>query len=277
MNTISTIRLTMRLTKKYIAIKFKQSPKLLPTKMTKRLLLLLLPLLIAQPLTAHGYCKDMWEVSALLRTAGADATLEFGGQPKTNISAEWLRGISIVAAKIDAAAGIDTTLYLCAESAPNAFATRDNSGRNIIGLTFGMYRLLGNDWHAYAGLLGHENAHLIKNHGTKRQKRQAGLALGQAALNILTKNNLPSIAGIDLVALSAQAFDASYNRDEESEADQYGMRYAVCAGFAADGGLRLQRKLNSASNFLSSHPSSRQRIAAMRAAIAAQPRQPNCN
>ena len=119
----------------------------------------------------------------------------------------------------------------------------------------------------------------MKNHGGKRQKREAGLALGQKLLAPILAQNGGVSGGIvsDITALGISAIGASYSRDEEREADKYGMRYAYCAGFSPEGAIRLHRKLDSASNFLSSHPSSRQRIATLHSAISVQKHTPDCN
>ncbi len=230
--------------------------------------------LLLSPVTAHADCERMWKVGALLaNAAGAEVTLHTERRERVTIPARWLRALNIVHEKIDAASGVATTLYFCAAREPNAFAWH-GGGKNV-ALTAGMYRLLGDDWHAYATLLGHENTHLVKQHGKHRQKREVGLSLGKTALELLLAKKGGGI--IELTALGIAALGASYSRDEEREADRGGMVYADCAGFSPDGALRLHEKLDSAGNFLSSHPSSRQRITALRKAITAQRRDRRCD
>ncbi len=218
------------------------------------------------PLATQASC---YPVATLENTYASNVSL--GGM---TIPTESLRGLLIINERIDAESGVSTTLMLCDESIPNAFAGQEN-GQNIVGLTVGMMKLLGNDWHAYAAAIGHENAHLVKNHGTKRQQREVVLALGQ----VILQSSLPQSAGVlvpTIIEYGITGFSATYSQKEESEADQLGMEFAHCAGFSADGALSVHRKLDSKSGFFDSHPSSKLRIARLRVAIIAQQRNPDC-
>lgn len=218
------------------------------------------------PLTSGANCYSV----ATLENVYASG-VSMGG---VTIPTESFSGLRIINERIDAKSGISTTLVLCDDSMPNAFATR-NRGRNVVGITVGMMKLLGNDWHAYAAIVGHENAHLVKNHGRKRQKREGVLALGRAIL----QSTLPQGAGVlapTIVDYGIVGLSARYSQKEELEADQVGMELAYCAGFSAEGALSVHRKLDSKSSFFSSHPSSKNRIARLRVAISAQKRNPAC-
>ena len=221
-------------------------------------------LLACAPL-AHAQCKSLWPVEELAQFHAREIELRTKRGVVARIPRTWLRALRITAERIDAAAGISTTLYLCDARAPNAFAWREG-GMNNIAVTLGMRTLIGNNWHAFAALLGHENAHLVKNHGARRQQRARGLALGESILKTLLSDGgaPPAVFGIDLLGAGAAVIGASYSREEEHEADAVGMRYAHCAGFAASGALTLHRKLGGASDFLSGHPSSAKRIRVLR-------------
>ena len=218
------------------------------------------------PLATQASCYSV----VMLENAYA-SNVSFGG---VTIPTESLRGLLIINARIDAESGISTTLLLCDESVPNAFAGHKD-GRNVVGITVGMVKLLGNDWHAYAAIIGHENAHLVKNHGSKRQQREGVLALGQ----VILKSSLPQSAGVlapTIVEYGIAGFSATYSQNEESEADKLGMEFAHCAGFSADSALSVHRKLDSESGFFATHPSSKLRIVRLRVAIIAQQRNPDC-
>lgn len=197
-------------------------------------------------------CKSMWDTAKIANDRAA---------PPASIPLNWFLGIDIVRRKIDAQSDISTTLYLCESRTPNAFATRER-GRNIVAITTGMYRLLGDDWHAYAAIVGHENAHLVLNHQAQRVIR--GMALNAVAQH----TGIPSI-GI-------HAFDATFSRKEEYQSDDYGLRYALCAGFSPGGAIRMHKKLNSSSTFLHSHPSSKSRTRALQRAAKSHQRIPRC-
>ncbi|MGR3914409.1 MAG: M48 family metalloprotease [Gammaproteobacteria bacterium] len=225
-------------------------------------------LLASAPLV-HAQCKSLWPVEELAQVHARVVELRSKRGVAARIPRDWLRALRITAARLDAAAGISTSLYLCDARAPNAFAWREG-GANNVAVTLGMRTLIGNDWHAFAALLGHENAHLVKNHGARRQQRALGLALGESILKTLLSDGgaPPAVFGIDLLGAGAAVIGASYSREEEHEADAVGMRYAHCAGFAVEGALTLHRKLGGASDFLSGHPSSAKRIRALRGELA---------
>ncbi len=211
-------------------------------------------MLLLLPVSAHAVCDNMWDTAELAQQR--KETIRLTGAPLY-----WFQGIDILRRKIDTQSGISTNLYLCDSSVPNAFAWRAR-GQNNTAITTGMYRLLGDDWQAYAAIVGHENAHLVKKHGLYR-------VLRGAALTVLSGH-------IDLPTIAFDAVNATYGRGEEYDADRYGLGYALCAGFSPIGGVRLHKKLNSASSFLHSHPSSKSRISALQKAAEKHLRAPKC-
>jgi len=225
--------------------------------------------LLAAAQAAHADCNTVWPVETLLQSRAQTLELRGSRGAAARIPRDWLQALHITAERINAASGISTTLYLCDAREPNAFAWSEGAMNNI-AVSLGMRDLIGDDWHAFAALLGHENAHLTNRHGARQQQRDIMLAVGEDILNELLAAGGKSgvLLGIDLTRIGAAAIGASYSREEEHEADAFGMRYAHCAGFNAEGALALQRKLTSASDFLSSHPSSAARIGALRGKIA---------
>lgn len=219
-------------------------------------------LLFVPPLAADDDC---YEIKSRAKVASI-GTLPLARVP---VSAEMLDGLRIVSERIDAASGITTTLVLCDDREANAFAMRGE--KNIIGISLDLLELLGNDWHAYAAVIGHENAHIVKGHGDKRQKREIGLILGQ----VLADAMAPEVGQI--MPYPIAGYRSAYSQEEELESDKLGMKYADCAGFATDGGIRVHRKLKSNRSFFASHPSSRYRISRLRTAIRMQQRNPACH
>lgn len=102
-----------------------------------------------------------------------------------------------------------------------------------------------------AGVLGHEIQHVLLRHGTKRMLRQMG---GSLVLSLL-------LGGTDLHAvgrLASQLAGLSYDRDQESEADQEGVDLLVRAGLDPSGLAvffeRLQKETVTLPELLSTHP-----------------------
>lgn len=133
---------------------------------------------------------------------------------------------------------IDYTLRVLNTQRINAFALP--SGH--IFLTHGLLRLLENDEHALASVLGHELAHVELRHGVKALLRQLGLTilleLGMIWLDAPNTEfvRTASIALVDIV-------QSGYGREAEFEADAYGQRYAFEAGFDPMGAVHMLEHL----------------------------------
>jgi len=225
----------------------------------------LLGALAAAPVTAAAQCEAFWQPRLLAQAESAQVELRDNRRAVATIPTRWFIAVNHINRRINAVSGVDARFILCASSEPNAFAGYPG-GEPFVGLTVGMRELLDDDWHAYAAILGHENAHLVRNHGRKRQQRKSVAALGQ-----LLGGALLSGAGGAVVAnsvnLTAQAVTSGYSQEDEHEADRDGMRYAHAAGFDPRGALTLHAKLKSASHFLHSHPSSADRMRRLRAEL----------
>ncbi len=118
------------------------------------------------------------------------------------------------------------------------------------------------DW--LAGLMGHEIAHIVKNHAFQKavaskfvqllsQGAMVGGPLKRAALGLVTN-----------------FLDKGYSEDQEFEADVFGVRLAHAAGFHASGLMQFLKLIGGRSElsvFLSSHPPSLERIENLRSAF----------
>jgi len=156
-------------------------------------------------------------------------------------------------------------------SVPNAWALPGGK----IAVNRGLLTSLKNE-SELAAVLGHEIVHAAARHTAKAQERgtllQAGLALAQvgAALGDVD----PNVAGLVLqgAGLGAQLVQTRYSREQELEADRYGMRYMKAAGYDPNGAVTLQetfvrmaqegdRKPGWLEGLLASHPPSTERVA----------------
>jgi Zn-dependent protease with chaperone function len=228
--------------------------------------------LLFYPGIAFAVCGSYWDVSAVTNRTAQYQNLSLNGKTVKKVPTVWFQNLESIKQKIDAASGLYTKLLLCSSREVNAFAS-SSSGANVVMLTFGMYDLIGNDWDAYAALLGHENAHLVHGHGRQRKNRQAviGLlgALAGAVLDAaIEKETGVKGIGFGVANITSDAVSAGYSRGDELEADRSGMIYAYRSGFDPNGGLRLHHKMSKASDFFSTHPSSQERINVLRTEIA---------
>jgi len=116
-------------------------------------------------------------------------------------------------------------------------------------------------------IMGHEIAHALLGHGRERMSRamatQGGIALG----SIVAGRDLSILAPVADIALTLPN-----SRDNESEADRYGLELAARAGFDPRAAIRLWEKMSAASGdgppqFLSTHPAPGNRIQALNALV----------
>jgi len=171
---------------------------------------------------------------------------------------------------------------------PYEFVVLDNSVPNAwalpggkIAVNRGLLTALENE-SELAAVLGHEIVHAAARHGAKAQERgtlmQAGLAVAQigAAVEGVDQN----VAGLLLqgAGVGAQMAQMKYGRDQELEADQYGMRYMKRAGYDPTGAVTLQEKFVKLANesdhkqgwvegLFASHPPSTERVKQNRALL----------
>lgn len=124
-------------------------------------------------------------------------------------------------------------------SVPNAWALPGGK----IAINRGLLTELQNEAEL-AAVLGHEIVHAAARHGAKAQERgillQAGLAAAQigAALGDVDQNAAGLL--IQGTGVGAQLIQQKYGRDQELEADQYGMKYMKAAGYDPAGAVSLQ-------------------------------------
>jgi predicted Zn-dependent protease len=182
------------------------------------------------------------------------------------------------AEKIQAQAGFQLTrIYIADVKTPNAFATRDKSGKPLAAVTLGMLTTIGPDEAAWAGLLGHEIAHHVKRHSEGRQGAATTAAVTGNVLANVVSYAIPGVGGLiggTLAGSAAQnAVYGSYTRPQETEADEVGLKWMVAAGYDPQGMLRLFKALSAGGSssvpaFLSTHPANEERVKMVEAFIA---------
>ena len=178
------------------------------------------------------------------------------------------RKINEVGSRLQEAAGHESRVQF------HFLATREQSAGKIhpdsvnawtdgrsIWITRGMMRFLKND-NELAVVLAHELAHACRGHTTNRTAKQAlRLLLGPG----------PGQLVMALVEAATRQFD----KDQEREADLYGLIWAFKAGFDIDNAKNLLKRMaveapeSLRQGFLSSHPTSAERLLAMEKIAAA--------
>jgi predicted Zn-dependent protease len=120
-----------------------------------------------------------------------------------------------------------------------------------------------------AAVLGHEVVHAAARHSAAQMTRGTLVGMtGQIAAIASQTAGYGELGGMAAQA-SGAAFMAKYGRDDELEADQYGMKYMVRAGYDPQAAVRLQetfvrlsagRQSDFISGLFASHPPSQARV-----------------
>ena len=138
----------------------------------------------------------------------------------------------------------------------NAFALPGGQ----IFITAALFDKLG-DEAQLAGVLGHETGHVICRHSAQQMaKGQLGQMLA-VAVGIGASDDRGGGRGAQMAALMAnQMLQLRYGREDESQADAFGLRYMAQAGYDPSAMLGVMQVLKEASKggrqpeFLSTHP-----------------------
>lgn len=148
------------------------------------------------------------------------------------------------------------TIHIIAVDDVNAFAL---PGNNLVVFT-GLIQYCRTP-EELAGVIAHEIAHIEHQHVKEKMMKEVGLAM---LISLSGGDSGGEIVRQTIKILSSTAFD----RDQESEADQYGIRYMANAGIdpqhSANFLFRLSGEKNDISKhfqWLSTHPNSSDRAA----------------
>ncbi len=166
-----------------------------------------------------------------------------------------------IGAKLTKGSAYQYEFYVADDKAVNAYAMPGG----FVVMHAGLLNLAGSA-EEVAGVLAHEVMHVEKRHSLKGMAKSLGLA-ATVSLVLGDLGGLASLGG-DLVGLK-------FSRDHETEADAEGLKALVGAAVRPEGMATLFRKMAAQDKldlgFLSTHPASEERFAAIDAAIKALP------
>lgn len=137
----------------------------------------------------------------------------------------------------------------------------------FIFVSLPMLRLCRDDRSRLAFVLAHEMAHVIKGHVMERMVTSA--VIGQAA----KLAPVSRAAGQAVRKMGTEFLQKAYSRDQETEADAFGLELMTAARFEPAGSMRILEALAAAEepaplgDYFSTHPDTRARIARLKALI----------
>ncbi|MDX9883689.1 MAG: M48 family metallopeptidase [Prolixibacteraceae bacterium] len=122
-----------------------------------------------------------------------------------------------------------------------------------------------------AVVMGHEIAHAVARHGNERMSQQLLVQLGGIALSEAIKQKPEQTQALFLAAYGAGSqigVILPYSRKHEYEADRLGMMFMAMAGYDPNEAPRFWTRMSQSGHsgtpeFLSTHPVSEKRIAAL--------------
>jgi predicted Zn-dependent protease len=163
--------------------------------------------------------------------------------------------------------------YVIKEQVYNAFATPAGHIFIYSGLLNAM-----EEEEELAGILGHEIAHVYCRHIS--QKIERSKKLGLATLAGMAAGVLLGIGGAGEAAsavtmgsaAAGQSAELAYSRENEMQADEFGLQFITKAGYSADGLLKVLKKIRAKTwfgseqvpSYLMTHPAVEDRISYIR-------------
>ncbi len=124
-----------------------------------------------------------------------------------------------------------------------------------------------------AGVMAHETGHVVARHAA----RSLVAAYGLEAIAAMAAGNNPGLVAKLATSIAENGVMLSHSRADETEADEYGARYAAAAGYDPHGLIsffqRLKQKSGDVSGltaYLSDHPATQDRIDHLNGYIAQQ-------
>ena len=160
-------------------------------------------------------------------------------------------------------------------STPNAWALPGGK----IAVNRGLLLELNNEAEL-AAVLGHEIVHAAARHGAQQMERGMLLQGALLATSVAARSNEYSSLVVGGAQLAAGLINTKYGRDDELEADFYGMQYMSRAGYDPNAAVALQetfvrlsenRSHNWLAGLFASHPPSAERVKKNRETAASLP------
>ena len=150
----------------------------------------------------------------------------------------------------------------------NAFALPGGK----VGVYSGLLDLVASD-DELAIVMGHEIAHVTARHGAERMSEGVAAAMLGVAVDVYAKDSRNHDLVLAAYGIGASGAMLKFSRNNESEADYIGIRYAAKAGYDPRAAITFWQKMEKESKgskvpaFLSTHPSNERRIADLQAAM----------
>ena len=209
---------------------------------------------------------------AMGRQGAAEVVAAIGLYPNAALQG-YVNRIGLALAATTERPGLPWQFQVVDDASLNAFALPGG----FIFVTRGLLAHMTNEAEL-ASVLGHESGHVSARHSVQQMSRQQvaaiGLGVGSVLSPAIAKYGQIAGAGLGLLFLK-------YGRDDETQSDQLGFRYALAGGYDTREMISVFQMLQRAEalggggrlpEWQSTHPDPGNRIAAVQALVAAQSR-----
>ena len=206
------------------------------------------------------------------RQGAAEVTAAIGLYPNATLQG-YVNRIGLALAATTERPGLPWEFQVVDDASINAFALPGG----FIFVTRGLLAHMTNEAEL-ASVLGHESGHVSARHSVQQMSRQQvaaiGLGVGSVLSPAIAKYGQIAGAGLGLMFLK-------YGRDDETQSDQLGFRYALARGYDTREMISVFQMLQRAEQlggggrlpeWQSTHPDPGNRISAVQALVAAQSR-----
>jgi predicted Zn-dependent protease len=206
------------------------------------------------------------------RQGAAEVTAAIGVYPNATLQG-YVSRIGLALAATTERPGLPWAFQVVDDASINAFALPGG----FIFVTRGLLAHMTNEAEL-ASVLGHESGHVSARHSVQQMSRQQVAAIGLGVGSVLS----PAIARYGQIAGAGLGLMfLKYGRDDETQSDQLGFRYALAGGYDTREMISVFEMLQRAEQlggggrlpeWQSTHPNPGNRIAAVQALVAAQSR-----
>ena len=179
-----------------------------------------------------------------------------------------------IAKKLEAHAGVPfpVRLTVVESTTPNAFATMGGYAY----VTTGLIEMADRE-EEVAGVLSHELAHVGRRHVAKRMEKEKPLSIASLA-GVLLGALIPGAGALGPALMTStmaasQSLSLKFSREDEDEADRYGLVTSEASGYSGHGLADFLKKIRSSESekmvpqYLRTHPYSEDRAAKIESRI----------
>lgn len=182
---------------------------------------------------------------------------QLGGRIESPVLQQYIDSVGQKVARVSHDPDLKFTYIALNHDSMNALALPGG----YIFITRGMLEKLENE-SQLAGILAHETLHVTARHSAAAISQQIGIGL---LLTVAMREASASQGAVTAARLTSQLIGLKYSRDNEKEADRYGMDYMVRAGYSPNGMVETMEILAEEHTqrpveFFSTHPSPENRV-----------------